>query len=61
MNRLLNELESMKELLLTFELTVGRKDAIISNLTSAMQKQVTQTKLGRIGDNVTIFAKLSCW
>ncbi len=35
------ELERYKELLVTYEQSVGRKDHIISNLTRAMQKQVT--------------------
>ena len=45
MNKLLNEFEGMKELLVTFEQTIERKDVIITNLTSAMQKQVRVVQL----------------
>ncbi|XP_041355379.1 centrosomal protein POC5-like [Gigantopelta aegis] len=38
-NRLLNELDSVKELLHTYEVSIERKDQVISNLTHAMQKQ----------------------
>ncbi len=34
------ELERFKELLVTYEQSIGRKDHIVSNLTRAMQKQV---------------------
>ena len=34
-----NELESMKELLHTYEQSIERKDDVITNLTRAMQKQ----------------------
>ena len=37
--RLQNEIEHLKELLHTFELSIERKDAVISNLTQGMQKQ----------------------
>ncbi|KAL3884431.1 hypothetical protein ACJMK2_024570 [Sinanodonta woodiana] len=37
--QLLNELDSLKELLHTYEQSIERKDQVISNLTNAMQKQ----------------------
>ena len=39
MNHLQNEIESMKELLHTYEQSIERKDEVISNLTRGMQKQ----------------------
>lgn len=38
-NKILNEMESLKELLHTYEQSIERKDQVISNLTNAMQKQ----------------------
>lgn len=38
-NQILNEMESVKELLHTYEQSLERKDQVISNLTHAMQKQ----------------------
>lgn len=40
LNKLLNEMESQKELLHTYELTLEHKDSIVSNITNAIQKQV---------------------
>ena len=40
MNRLLNEMESQKELLLTYEQTLKHKDSIVANMTHAINKQV---------------------
>ena len=39
MTSLQNELESMKELLHTYEQSIERKDDVITNLTRGMQKQ----------------------
>ena len=39
MTSLQNELESMKELLHTYEQSIERKDEVITNLTRGMQKQ----------------------
>ncbi len=39
MTSLRNELESMKELLHTYEQSIERKDDVIGNLTKGMQKQ----------------------
>ncbi|XP_070536064.1 centrosomal protein POC5-like isoform X2 [Ptychodera flava] len=38
-HKLLNEIESLKELLNTYEQSIERKDQVISNLTHALQKQ----------------------
>ncbi|KAK6178513.1 hypothetical protein SNE40_013291 [Patella caerulea] len=38
-NKLVNEIDSLKELLHTYEQSMERKDEVISNLTHAMQKQ----------------------
>lgn len=38
-NQIQNEMESLKELLHTYEQSLQRKDQVISNLTNAMQKQ----------------------
>ncbi|ESO98461.1 hypothetical protein LOTGIDRAFT_174270 [Lottia gigantea] len=38
-NKLINEIDSLKELLHTYEQSMERKDQVISNLTHAMQKQ----------------------
>ncbi|KAK3094372.1 hypothetical protein FSP39_000914 [Pinctada imbricata] len=38
-NKLQNEIESLKELLHTYEQSIQRKDQVISNLTQALQKQ----------------------
>lgn len=40
MNKLMNEMESQKELLLTYEQTLCHKDAIVANISNAIQKQV---------------------
>lgn len=40
MNKLMNEMESQKELLLTYEQTLTHKDSIVANITDAIQKQV---------------------
>ena len=40
MNKLMNEMESQKELLLTYEQTLSHKDSIVANVTNAIQKQV---------------------
>ena len=40
MNKLMNEMESQKELLLTYEQTLSHKDSIVANITNAIQKQV---------------------
>ena len=39
MSQLHNELESLKELLLTYEQSIERKDQVICNLTQGLQKQ----------------------
>lgn len=39
-NKLMNEMESQKELLLTYEQTLSHKDSIVANITNAIQKQV---------------------
>ena len=41
MNKLMNEMESQKELLLTYEQTLAHKDSIVANITEAIQKQVS--------------------
>lgn len=41
MNKLMNEMESQKELLLTYEQTLTHKDSIVANITDAIQKQVS--------------------
>jgi len=38
-NKLQNEIESLKELLMTYEQSIERKDQVISNLTRGMQRQ----------------------
>lgn len=40
MNKLMNEMENQKELLLTYEQTLSHKDSIVANITNAIQKQV---------------------
>ncbi len=35
------QLEQFKELLVTYEQSIGRKDHVIANLTAALQKQVS--------------------
>ena len=40
MNKLMNEMESQKELLLTYEQTLSHKDSIVANVTNAIQRQV---------------------
>lgn len=37
----MNEMESQKELLLTYEQTLSHKDSIVANITDAIQKQVS--------------------
>lgn len=37
----MNEMESQKELLLTYEQTLTHKDSIVANITDAIQKQVS--------------------
>jgi len=39
-NKLMNEMESQKELLLTYEQTLTHKDSIVANITDAIKKQV---------------------
>ena len=45
--RLQNEIESLKELLHTYEQSVQRKDQVISNLTQALQKQREKQEMTR--------------
>ena len=40
MNKKQNDIESLKELLYTYEKTMEHKDNIIANMTKAIQKQV---------------------
>ena len=39
-NKVMNEMESRKELLLTYEQTLTHKDSIVANITNAIHKQV---------------------
>ena len=41
MNKKQNDIESLKELLYTYEKTMEHKDNIITNMTKAIQKQVS--------------------
>lgn len=45
MHKLMNEMESQKELLLTYEQTLTHKDSIVTNITHAIHKQVCCTFL----------------
>lgn len=45
MHKLMNEMESQKELLLTYEQTLTHKDSIVTNITNAIHKQVCFTCL----------------
>ncbi|XP_075302954.1 centrosomal protein POC5 [Opisthocomus hoazin] len=45
--RLSNEMENMKELLRTCEISIGRKDEVITNLTQALERQKERTELMR--------------
>ena len=54
MNKLMNEMESQKELLLTYEQTLSHKDSIVANVTNAIQKQVGWS----IGEGVSTLAGL---
>lgn len=47
LNKLLNEMESQKELLHTYELTLEHKDSIVSNITNAIQKQKERNEMLR--------------
>ncbi|XP_020619482.1 centrosomal protein POC5-like isoform X2 [Orbicella faveolata] len=47
MNKLMNEMESQKELLLTYEQTLSHKDSIVANITDAIQKQKERSELMR--------------
>jgi len=47
MNKLMNEMESQKELLLTYEQTLSHKDSIVANITEAIQKQKERSELMR--------------
>jgi len=44
-NKLMNEMESQKELLLTYEQTLTHKDSIVANITDAIQKQKERSEL----------------
>ena len=39
MNQLQNDIENLKELLHTYEVSIERKDGVVSNLTRALQRQ----------------------
>ncbi|KAL9985881.1 hypothetical protein ACROYT_G008332 [Oculina patagonica] len=41
----MNEMESQKELLLTYEQTLSHKDSIVANITNAIQKQKERSEL----------------
>ncbi|NWU89161.1 POC5 protein, partial [Upupa epops] len=45
--KLSNEIESLKELLHTYEISVHRKDEVITNLTQALGRQKERTELAR--------------
>ena len=47
MNRLQNETEGLKELLLTYEQSIERKDEVIANLTRAMQRQCDKFEMAK--------------
>ncbi|KFP33184.1 Centrosomal protein POC5 [Colius striatus] len=42
-----NEMENLKELLHTYEISLGRKDEVITNLTQALERQKERTELMR--------------
>ncbi|KAL5019681.1 hypothetical protein ScPMuIL_002573 [Solemya velum] len=44
-NKMLNEIDSLKELLHTYEQSIQRKDQVISNLTHALQKQRERSEM----------------
>ncbi|KAM6036941.1 centrosomal protein POC5 isoform 2-T2 [Theristicus caerulescens] len=45
--QLSNEMENLKELLHTFEISIGRKDEVITNLTQALERQKERIELMR--------------
>uniref|UniRef100_A0A8C3KH49 Centrosomal protein POC5 n=1 Tax=Calidris pygmaea TaxID=425635 RepID=A0A8C3KH49_9CHAR len=45
--QLSNEMENLKELLHTYEISIGRKDEVITNLTQALEKQKERVELMR--------------
>ncbi|KAM6329081.1 centrosomal protein POC5 isoform 3-T3 [Alca torda] len=45
--QLSNEMENLKELLHTYEISIGRKDEVITNLTQALERQKERTELMR--------------
>ncbi|XP_010146906.1 PREDICTED: centrosomal protein POC5, partial [Eurypyga helias] len=45
--QLSNEMENLKELLRTYEISVGRKDEVITNLTQALERQKERIELMR--------------
>lgn len=45
MHKLMNEMESQKELLLTYEQTLTHKDSIVTNITNAIHKQRERNEL----------------
>ncbi|NXO23871.1 POC5 protein, partial [Cisticola juncidis] len=45
--QLQNEVENLKELLHSYELSIGRKDEVITNLTRALEKQKDRVELMR--------------
>ncbi|NXK75349.1 POC5 protein, partial [Amazona guildingii] len=45
--QLSNEMANLKELLRTYEISIGRKDEVITNLTKALERQKEKTELMR--------------
>ncbi|KAK2521262.1 centrosomal protein POC5 isoform X1 [Columba livia] len=45
--QLTSEMENLKELLHTYEISIGRKDEVITNLTEALERQKERTELMR--------------
>ncbi|NXS91129.1 POC5 protein, partial [Jacana jacana] len=45
--QLSNEMENLKELLHTYEISIGQKDEVITNLTQALEKQKERVELMR--------------
>ncbi|KFO73744.1 Centrosomal protein POC5, partial [Cuculus canorus] len=45
--QLSNEMENLKELLRTYEISIGRKDEVITNLTQALERQKERVELMR--------------
>ncbi|KFU99550.1 Centrosomal protein POC5, partial [Tauraco erythrolophus] len=45
--QLSNEMENLKELLRTYEISIGRKDEVITNLTQALERQKERIELMR--------------